>query len=197
MTKILIVYSSGEGQTKKIATFIKEKMSAHNCSADIFDCEKINSYMPLFNYDGFLIGASVHRGKFSNRIEHWISENRLVINSKPSAFFSVCLGILEKGSDALISESNIVIDFFEKTNWYPSLWRIFAGALKYSKYNWFLKKVMQRIAAKSGFSSDIKHDYEFTDWNDVEAFVEQFLDKVISAQSKKISLNKDIERTLG
>lgn len=196
MTKIMIVYSSGEGQTQKIAAFIKEKISVHKYSVEVFDCEKLNSYMPLFDYDGFLIGASVHRGSFSNRIQDWVIENRFFVKNKPSAFFSVCLGILEKGNDALITEGNIVNDFFEKTGWYPSLWRIFAGALKYSKYNWFLKRIIKRIAMKAGFSSDLNHDYEFTDWKDVEIFVDQFLDEVVSAQSKRISVNKDVERAL-
>lgn len=196
MTKILIVYSSGEGQTQKIASFIKERISTHQCSVDIFDCENLNSYIPLFDYDGFIIGASVHVGSFSQQIQKWVTENRLFIKDKPSAFFAVCLGILEKGNDALISESNIVTDFFEKSDWYPNLWRIFAGALKYSKYNWFLKRIMRRVVARAGFSSDLKHDYEFTDWHDVEVFVEQFIDMVVSEKNRRLRMNLNVEKLL-
>lgn len=196
MTKILIVYSSGEGQTRKIASFIKEKIALHNFSVDSFDCEVLNSYRSLFDYDGIIVGASVHRGKFSHTIQKWVTENKIFLKEKPSAFFSVCLGIVEKHNEALLSESRIANDFFEKTDWYPRLWRIFAGALKYSKYNWFLKRIMKRIVAKAGFASDITHDYEFTDWKEVQAFAELFIDEVVLAQNKKISLSQDLERTL-
>lgn len=196
MTKILIVFSSKEGQTQKIASFLNDKISSHKITVDVFDCDSLSSNIPLFNYDGFIIGASVHMGSFSHGVQRWVKDNSFFLKKKPSAFYSVCLGILEKGNNSLISEGHIVTDFFAATEWYPTLWRIFAGALKYSKYNWFVKRIMKRISQKAGFYSDTKHDYEFTDWDDVEVFANQFLDEVMSVKNKEYSRNNNLEKSL-
>lgn len=196
MKKILIIYSSGEGQTKKIAFFIKEKIIQRDFKVDVFNCERISSPFALFDYDGVIIGAAVHRADFAKKLKQWIRENNSFLKEKPNAFFAVCLGILEKGQNALIAESLIVNSFFEKTEWYPKMWRIFAGALKYSRYNWFLKRFMRRIAKQAGFVSDMHKDYEFTDWKEVQGFVDQFLNEVISVVNKKNVRNYAFEETL-
>ena len=49
-----------------------------------------------------------------------------------------------------------------------------AGALPYTRYNWFIRLVMKRIAAKAGGDTDTTRDYEYTDWEDLRSFTEQF-----------------------
>ena len=49
-----------------------------------------------------------------------------------------------------------------------------AGALPYTRYNWFIRRVMKRIAAKAGGDTDTTRDYEYTDWQDLRSFAEQF-----------------------
>jgi menaquinone-dependent protoporphyrinogen oxidase len=87
----------------------------------------------------------------------------------------VCLGILQKDERVQNEEREFVENFFKRTNWYPASWAIFAGALPYSKYGWFLKRIMRRIAHKAGRETDINQDYEFTNWDEVRNFTEKFL----------------------
>jgi menaquinone-dependent protoporphyrinogen oxidase len=49
-----------------------------------------------------------------------------------------------------------------------------AGAVPFTRYGWFKKWVMRRISAKAGGGTDTSRDYEYTDWNDVRAFVNGF-----------------------
>jgi menaquinone-dependent protoporphyrinogen oxidase len=44
----------------------------------------------------------------------------------------------------------------------------------YSKYNWFIRFVMKRIARRAGASTDTSRDHEFTDWVALDRFVNEF-----------------------
>ena len=60
--------------------------------------------------------------------------------------------------------------FFEKTAWTPTIRKIVAGALPYTRYNIFKRWMMRRIVRKAGGDTDITRDYEYTDWSDLSAF---------------------------
>jgi menaquinone-dependent protoporphyrinogen oxidase len=64
--------------------------------------------------------------------------------------------------------------FLAETGWKPSVTKVVAGALPYTRYNWFIRRVMKRIAAKAGGDTDATRDYEYTDWQDLRGFTEQF-----------------------
>jgi menaquinone-dependent protoporphyrinogen oxidase len=63
--------------------------------------------------------------------------------------------------------------FVEETGWLPAHTLRVAGALAYSRYNFFMKFIMKRIARQAGFNGDTSRDYEFTDWAAVDGFVAQ------------------------
>jgi menaquinone-dependent protoporphyrinogen oxidase len=84
----------------------------------------------------------------------------------------VCLGILQNDEKVKLEEKKIVEKFLNETGFRPSDTRIFAGALPYSQYNFFIRFIMKRIAGKAGGDTDTSKDYEYTDWKEVSRFVE-------------------------
>ena len=60
------------------------------------------------------------------------------------------------------------------TGWRPILTKTVAGAVLYTRYNWFKRRLMKRIVAKAGGGVDTSRDYEYTDWNELRTFAEQF-----------------------
>ena len=52
---------------------------------------------------------------------------------------------------------------------------ILAGALNYTQYDYFKRLLMHLIAKQRGRSTDTAHDHEYTDWDDLTRFVEEFL----------------------
>ena len=61
-------------------------------------------------------------------------------------------------------------DLLRDTGVRPVTTGLFAGALAYTRYGWFLRRLMRRIAATDGHSTDTTADHEFTDWATVERF---------------------------
>ena len=76
----------------------------------------------------------------------------------------------------------LVEKFFGDTGWHPRHWTIFAGALAYTKYNWFTRWVMKRIAQKAGGDTDTSRDHEYTNWPDVRNFAREVASEAAEAK---------------
>lgn len=174
MARVLVVYESKYGQTRKIANFIAGVLRDAGNSVDLLEAHQ-KEVVGLSKYDGVIVGGAVYASGFPRKLQHWVHAHSEVLNKKPTAFYSVCLGVMDKNPKVQKEEREIVQGFFRKTAWTPKQWKIFAGGLKYSKYNWIIKSLMKRIAKKEGADADTTHDYEYTNWNEVTDFTEQFL----------------------
>jgi menaquinone-dependent protoporphyrinogen oxidase len=53
--------------------------------------------------------------------------------------------------------------------------KMVAGALLFTKYGWLKRRIMRHMARKAGMETDIRRDYEFTNWADLEVFAKGFL----------------------
>jgi hypothetical protein len=65
--------------------------------------------------------------------------------------------------------------FFAKTRWRPTETKVVAGALMYSRYWWWTRRIMRDIAAKAHGDTDTSRDFEYTDWADLAAFIRRFV----------------------
>ena len=85
--KILILYSSTDGQTKNISQKMKEILSDKN-EVELNSIE--NSFdLNLESFSKIIIGASIRYGKHKNEIYNFIKMNKETLDKKKNAFFSV------------------------------------------------------------------------------------------------------------
>ena len=194
MSRILVIFASSQGQTRKIAHRIAEILLEKGHSVDVFDAKQIPKPILPENYEAVIVGASIHVGGYQHQLKKWVKIHSQGLNSIPSAFFSVCLGVLQDDPKVKLELDVIIKDFLKSSNWQPKTKAIFAGGLAYSKYNILIKWWMKRISKKSGGDTDTSHDYEYTDWNAVSRFANEFsiklpadLDSVASKRSMTTS----------
>lgn len=167
--KILIIYGTIEGQTRKIARFMEEILQEHNHSAVISNATE-EPPTPE-NFDAVLIGSSIHLHKYNNAIKQYVMQHIGDLNSKPTAFFSVCMAVASDIPEEHEEAEKIAQDFLQQTGWTTDqVWHI-AGALKYTQYDYFKKLIMRMIAKKEGGATDTSMDHEYTDWKQVENLV--------------------------
>lgn len=174
MENILIVYATKQGQAQKIAEVISKHLQSYGRHTDVRNIDDIPRGFEIKEYDGIIVGAGVHAAGYSSNLRKWIKSNHHIFSLKPTAFYSVCLGILQDSPKVREEEENIKQNLFDQTEWYPDSSTIFAGALPYSKYNWILKKIMHNIVQKAGVETDMTKDYEYTNWKDVKEFAHHF-----------------------
>lgn len=180
--KLLIVYGSTEGQTRKICEFLKERTEKQGHEVELND----STAHPVSpgDFDAAIIGSSVHYGKYQSSIEHYVQEHQKTLNEKPFEFVSVSLAIASKEPESQKELTEITDKFLAKTGWKPTIIEQVAGALRYTKYNFFKKLIMRMIARKEGGSTDTSEDHEYTDWKQVETLLDR-LEAKTSTQKVK------------
>ena len=180
MKRIAIFYGTTEGQTSKIAEAIERDLARFGFSATIAPAsEEVPWTFRAEDFDGVILGASVHRSRYPEVFRKRVAENVTAIKSRPSAFFSVCLGVLEKDNPKTQEEERMIVrNFLEPLGLTPVVRTILAGAIRYSKYGLVKKIALHSIAKKAGVETRMDRDYEFTDWEEVSAFVKKFVESL-------------------
>lgn len=174
MARILLVYGTVEGQTARISQVLCTELRQLGNQVDIFSVQRLPPGLDLDSYDAVMAGGAVHASTYPRPLQKWLKRNSSRITAKPGAFFSVCLGILEKNPALRGKEKRIAQNLFDKTGWHPSLSTVFAGALAYTRYSWMKRWMMKQIAARSGGDTDTTRDHEYTNWDEVKAFARKF-----------------------
>jgi menaquinone-dependent protoporphyrinogen oxidase len=174
MLRILIPYGTTEGQTARIADYLAQMIRGWGHEAYPTDIEA-GAPAPA-GYDAVIVGASVHRGKHQHGVRDYVRRNLPALEHLPSAFFSVSLAIQEGTEEGRREAAGYVETFVRETGWRPGKVGLFAGALLYTRYGFFLRWIMKRIARSKGSADlDTSRDYVYTDWSEVRRFAEEFL----------------------
>jgi menaquinone-dependent protoporphyrinogen oxidase len=178
MRRILIVYGTGHGQTAKIAGRMADLLSAEGESVTIHDARSLPAGTEPLSYDAVIIGASVQFGNHQRHVRRFVRRHASALNALPSAFFSVSGAAASDDPSRRGDAREYVQRFLRESAWEPWLADTMAGAMPYTKYGPFMRWMIRRIARSSGGPTDTSRDHEFTDWSQVEWFIEAFREMV-------------------
>ena len=170
--KVLVIYGTTEGQTKKIADARAAALASLGAMADVVAA---GDHAPApTGYAGVVVAASVHAGLYQRPVRRWVRAHRDTLTAMPAAFVSVCLGVLQHDEKTRRDLEHILDGFVAESGWRPSVVKHVAGALPYTRYGWLKRLLMRRIVGKAGGDTDTSRDYEYTDWADVRRFADDF-----------------------
>jgi menaquinone-dependent protoporphyrinogen oxidase len=173
MSRILILHASIDGQAKRIAERIATHLSQGGHASDTRSIDAPGFAQAVGESDAVIVGAAVRYGRHVRGVEARIREHLAAISGRPNAFFSVSLSGGGPGARPETARE-LVETFCERTGWHPQATAIFGGALRYTKYNVFIRLMMRLIVGIAGGDTDTTRDYEYTDWHAVERFALEF-----------------------
>ncbi len=170
MTKILIIYSSTDGHTKKICLHLKQALETRNDQITLVSINKASA-SELTSFDKIVIGASIRYGKHSKQTYEFIKNNQETLEGKPNAFFSV--NVVARKPEKNTPETNPYLQkFLRQIAWQPKKLAVFAGKLEYQKYTFWDRLMIRLIMWITKGPTDPKTNIEFTDWKQVDEFGE-------------------------
>lgn len=171
MKKILITYGTTEGQTEKIASFVRDMLRDLGHDVELHDVTTTGDAIPA-DCAGVIVGASIHVGKHDKHVVDFVRRNQDALAGVASAFFSVSLAAHGDTAEA----EGYVDQFEEETGWRPDKVALFSGALLYTQYGFVKRHMMKKIASdKPGnLGTDLSRDYVYTEWDGVKRFAEDF-----------------------
>ncbi|KLN65210.1 MULTISPECIES: menaquinone-dependent protoporphyrinogen IX dehydrogenase [Vibrio] len=174
MAKALFLYSSREGQTKKIFNYIQKQMPGFDC--ELLDLHRIET-VDFSQYERVLIGASIRYGHLNKKLYQFIERNLSSLQQSKVAFFCVNLTARKEDQGKDTPEGSAYIKtFLKKSPWQPELIGVFAGALYYPRYGWFDRTMIKFIMSMTGGETDTSKEVEYTNWEKVTLFANKFKD---------------------
>lgn len=169
MKTIGVLYSTVDGQTKKICEFMASRLEEKNFKVQLFPIENFDG--SISEYDTFVIGGSIRYGKHNELIPKFIEENRETLEKVKTAFFSV--NLVARKADKDLPETNpYLIKFMESIAWRPDLLDVFAGSLDYSKYGFWDSLMIKMIMIFTHGPTKTPEPIEYTSWERVKAFAD-------------------------
>ena len=163
----LIIYSSTDGQTKKICETIKYHL-ALNEKIKIISLNEVNK-VNLEKVEKIIIGASIRYGRHNKRVQNFVIKNKNILKSKKTAFFSV--NVVARKEEKSTPETNpYVKKFLAKTKWKPNKVAVFGGKVDYPNYNFINRNVIRFIMMITNGPTNTENSYEFTNWEMVKKF---------------------------
>lgn len=179
MPRILIIYATREGQTGKIAREIAGHLRQAGADVQLMDARDATptAQVDIGFFDLLVFGASMHAGGLERELVDFVNARAAQISAKPRSFFLVLLSAATRDPEL---RNRSLADARAKMNAQLQVpfddTEMIAGALRYSRYPLPLRWLMKRIAGKAGGDTDTSRDYEYTDWEQVEAYARRLAD---------------------
>lgn len=177
MSRTLILYATTEGQTARIAERIAQRLREKGHEVDMHRADAVPANLEPANHDGVIVGSSIHYGHHPKFLNVLVRRFRVHLTARPSAFFSVSLSAGGPGAKPEAARRYLET-FLKQVDWHPPQTATIAGALQYSKYGSFKRLLMRMIVGIAGGDTDMTRDYEYTDWNAVDRFADEFAQRL-------------------
>jgi len=171
---VLIVYGTTEGQTRKIAEWTAKHARLRGHHVELHDSAALPPGLDLKSFHAFIIAASVHQQCHQETITDFVVAHHELLNARPSACISVSLSAVLEGAKA--DAQQYVDHFVSVTGWRPRKILLLGGALRFTEYDYFQEQIVRFIVMKRGGTASTERDREFTDWNALAGFVDEFLE---------------------
>lgn len=188
MKQLWIAYATVEGQSARIAERIAAVARRAGWNPTVADLAALAGDDPAEPLppggDAAILVASVHLGHHADVVETFVRGHRDWLAARPCAFFSVSLGAASERAESRAGAREILDRFLAACAWQPLLARPVAGALAYSRYGFWKRLLMRRIARSEGGPTDTRHDYEYTDWAELAQAVRGFLADAAAAREQ-------------
>lgn len=174
MARILIVYSTCEGQTRRIAEHIAERCVSKGYTVILADASMEGGPALGSDVAACIVGASVYEGRHQRPAVHFVREHRTALDSIPTAFFSVSLAAAVKDEEHRAAAAGYIDTFVDETGWSPNLAIPLAGALRFAHHD-YVKSALARLLPSPNREDQRVEGREYTNWESVEWFTDTFL----------------------
>jgi menaquinone-dependent protoporphyrinogen oxidase len=176
--RVLIVYGTTEGQTRKIAEHVAGCLRAGDHDVGLYDSARPLQDLEVTNFDAVVVVASIHQQVHQESVTNFVRTHLAQLTPKPTLFVSVSLSAAfdEGKRDAM----GYVDQFIADAGWRPTQTLLVAGALRYSQYDYYEEQIIEHLVLKGREITERQGDCELTDWDglsrDVEAFMRSTLE---------------------
>jgi menaquinone-dependent protoporphyrinogen oxidase len=163
----LLLYSTVYGLSRRICEHIQASLQRQGQRAHV--AALTDGGVDPAAFDAIVIGASIKHGKHHPSVLEYVRAHRALLESRPSALFSVNL-VARKPARNTSQTNPYLKRLVAQSPWKPALLGVFAGELDYSRYGPIDKHMMRLVMWINKGPTDFATKVQFTNWDEVERF---------------------------
>ena len=170
---VLIVFATVEGQTGKIAAFVRQRAEEAGREVRVVDVTLARRPISLDGVDEVILAAPVHERRHPKAFEDFLESHRRALEDRRTLLISVSLSAaFEDGLDEAV---DYALEMKMRTGFAPDAEALVAGAVRPGGYDYFQSQVVRHVVLRGREVDPSLADHEFTDWDALSATVSGFL----------------------
>jgi menaquinone-dependent protoporphyrinogen oxidase len=170
---ILIVYSTVEGQTRKIARFVEQLAGQNGYEVATLDADDKAVTAAFDTVEKVILAAPVHERRHPKAFEAFLTAHRHQLEARGTMLISVSLNAAFP--EGLGDAEEYVTELKMRTGFAPGTEALVAGAVRTLSYDYFATQVVRHVVLRDRAYDPDQGEHEFTDWTALEASVTGFL----------------------
>ncbi|MFN7002972.1 MAG: flavodoxin domain-containing protein [Roseinatronobacter sp.] len=171
--EILIIFETGEGQTRKIAGFIADLCRNAGHGVRLHDTADKSAAPQITGADRVILAAPVHERRHPRMFEAMVHTARDQLAARPSLMVSVSLKAAFH--DGLDEARDYLQEMEMRTGFTPTAEALVAGAVRMTSYDYYQSQIVRHVALAGHDVTLTDGVREFTDWDALRATVTAFL----------------------
>ena len=171
--KIVILFASLEGQTRKIAHFARDMLREAGHDVALFDAADKTASIDLESADRIVLAGSVHERRHPMALEVFLAAHRQALEARPTLMISVSLSAAFP--EGLEEAEDYLVEMMMRTRFTPRHRALVAGAVRIRKYDYFARQVVRHVVMRGRDYDPDEEEHEFTDWAGLRAILEDFM----------------------
>lgn len=171
--KVVILFASLEGQTRKIAHFAQDMLRTAGHDVALFDAADKTASIDLENAERIILAGSVHERRHPMALEVFLAAHRHALEAHPTLLISVSLSAAFP--EGLEEAEDYLVEMMMRTRFTPSHRALVAGAVRTRKYDYFAQQVVRHVVLRGRDYDPNEEEHEFTDWARLEATLWDFM----------------------
>ena len=171
--KILIIYETVEGQTRKISEFVQQRIQSAGHEVLLFNTQDILGIISFDGIDKIVLAAPVHERRHPKGFEVFVLSSLDELKARQTLLISVSLksAFPESREEA----QDYLTEMELRTGFEPDREVLAAGAVRTSSYGYFESQVVQNVVLGDRKVDLVNGVCEFTDWQDLGREIDAFL----------------------
>lgn len=171
--EVLIIFETVEGQTRKIAEFVKQQVRSAGHGVRVFNTDERLGSVSFEGVDKVILAAPVHERRHPRGFEVFVSTSLDELKARHTLMISVSLkaAFLEGVEEA----QDYLTEMEMRTGFEPDIEVMAAGAVRTSSYGYFETQVVQNVVLDGRDIELIDGVREFTDWTALSSEIAAFL----------------------
>lgn len=178
---VLIVFATVEGQTRKIAMFVRDQCVRAGHDVVMLDAARGTRSVPLDSATKVILVAPVHERRHPPAFEDFVKQYHDELAARQTLLLSVSLSAaFPEGRE---EADDYLVEMKMRTKFEPDAEALIAGAVRTSKYDYFATQVVRHVVLRDRNFDPSAPDHEFTDWNALAGTIARFMDAEAPAKA--------------